>query len=266
MLWIGCIGCIGHILVVSGSLDSAIKIFILFVLDAENWFSPLSEYHMSGNAYHRLNSDTSTILIRNPIYSERNIHPNSLPLTWTNFKVPDFKFGWVLTVEGNARPMYEGKFRYVAQVKLWLIHNGPGKTHTSLANLTFAVRVTLLLSPRTVPVFARALEYVHFQPSWGQVVGNIGQNPLKRMSYGSCGSVKIWQRTSRHKLQRRDDIKKSAFPTSSNGDQIAITFDRHITFRPNLVWTSVVGPISSLDIMWIVVRSAQAINLKWPGT
>ena len=203
MLWIGHIKCIWHTLVVYGSLDSAIKIFILFALDAEHWFSPLSEYHMPGNTYHRPNSGTNTILIRNPIHSEQNIHSNSLSLAWTNFEVPDFKFGWVLTAEGNARPIYEKEFWYVAQVELWSIHNGPGKAQILLANRTFAVRATLPLSPRTVPVFPRALVYVHCPPSWGEAVGNVRQNWLKRMSYGSGGSVKIWQRTSRHKLQQQ---------------------------------------------------------------
>ena len=44
-----------------------------------------------------------------------------------------------------------------------------------------------------------------------------------------------------------------SLPTSSDGDQTARTFDRHITLRPNLVWTCVVGGISSPKVERFVI-------------
>ena len=49
-----------------------------------------------------------------------------------------------------------------------------------------------------------------------------------------------------------------------NGDQNAITFDLHITFPRNLVWTSLIGRTSSPNIKSIVIGALRPVASKWP--
>ena len=55
-------------------------------------------------------------------------------------------------------------------------------------------------------------------------------------------------------------------PTSGDGDQSAITFDQHITFCRNLLWTTVIHGTSSLDIEIITILIPDAVSCKWPTT